>query len=99
MAKRKIIWSNRASKKFTNILEFYIERNQSKTFSIKLYNRITKNVKLLQSQPYLGLKSTTEPFRGLLIDDFIVFYEITKDFIIIHTVWDCRQDPKSLLIK
>lgn len=99
MAKRKIIWSARASKKLYEILEFYIHRNQSKAYSNKLYKQISLNIKLLVTQPYLGLKTDTLPFRGLIIDEFIIFYEVTDDFIIIHTVWDCRQNPESLKLK
>ncbi|MCK4921469.1 MAG: type II toxin-antitoxin system RelE/ParE family toxin [Bacteroidales bacterium] len=89
MAKRKIIWSNRANDKLIKILEFYNKRNQSRSYSNKLFKLITKNVKHLQSQPYLGLKSSLKPFRGLIINDFII----------IHTLWDCRQNPDSLIIR
>ncbi len=37
MAKRKIVWSNRAIKRLYGILEFYDQRNKSKTYSKKLY--------------------------------------------------------------
>ena len=99
MAKRKIVWSNRAIKRLYNILEFYDQRNKSKTYSKKLYQLLTKQVKILIKFPEIGLKTTEETTRGLIIGDFIVYYQLTEDKIIIHTVWDCRQDPDSKIIK
>jgi len=99
MAKRKIVWSDRAKKRLYVILEFYIERNKSKSYSIKLYKLLNKEVKLLLKYPDLGLKTTEESVRGLIIDTYIIYYEVTEDKIIIHTIWDCRQDPDSKIIK
>ncbi len=99
MAKRKIVWSDRAKKRLYGILEFYIERNKSKSYSIKLYKLLNKEVKFLLKYPDLGLKTSEESVRGLIIDTYIIYYEVTEDKIIIHTIWDCRQDPDSKIIK
>jgi plasmid stabilization system protein ParE len=99
MAKRKIVWSNRAKKRLYGILEFYIERNKSKSYSIKLHKLLNKEVKLLLKYPDLGLKTTEDSIRGLIIDACIIYYEVTEDKIIIHTIWDCRQDTDSKIIK
>ncbi len=99
MAKRKIVWSNRAKKRLYGILEFYIERNKSKSYSIKLYKLLNKEIKLLLKYPALGLKTSEESVRGLIIDTYIIYYEVTEDKITIHTIWDCRQDPDSKIIK
>jgi len=99
MAKRKIVWSNRAKNRLYGILEFYIERNKSKSYSIKLYKLLNKEVKLLLKYPDLGLKTTEPSVRGLIIENYIIYYEVTDDKIIIHTIWDCRQDPDSKIIK
>jgi toxin YoeB len=99
MAKRKIVWSDRAKKRLYGILEFYIARNKSKSYSIKLYKLFYKEVKLLLKYPDLGLKTSEGSVRGLIIDTFIIYYEVTDDKIIIHTIWDSRQDPDSKIIK
>jgi plasmid stabilization system protein ParE len=75
MAKRKIIWSKLASNKLSEILEFYNQRNQNKKYSTKLAKLIIKNVRLLPDQPYLGLKTSLKPFRGLIIQEYIIFYD------------------------
>lgn len=99
MGKRKIIWSHRAQIKLFEILEFYAERNKSKAYSIKLYKKIRKELSLLYKQPELGIKTELPSVRGLIIDEYVLFYEITTDEIIVHTVWDCRQNPNDLIIK
>ena len=99
MAKRKIVWSDRAKKRLFGILEFYIERNKSKSYSVKLYKLLNKEVKLLLKYPDLGLKTSEESVRGQIIDTYIIYYEVTEDKIVIHTIWDCRQDPDSKIIK
>jgi plasmid stabilization system protein ParE len=55
MAKR-IIWTSRAEKIFTEILLFYFKRNGTKTYSRKLNNEIEALIKLLGKHPYLGEK-------------------------------------------
>ena len=36
--------------------------------------------------------------RGLIIEDYIIFYEILEESIMILKVWDCRQNPDKLNI-
>jgi plasmid stabilization system protein ParE len=99
MAKRKIVWSNRAKKRLYGILEFYITRNKSKIYSNKLQRLINKEVKLLLKHPDLGLKTTEDTTRGLIIENYIVYYETTDDKIVIHSIWDSRQNPDNKIIK
>ena len=99
MAKRKIVWSNRAKIRLYAILDFYIVRNKSKLYSIKLQKLISKEVNLLLKQPDLGLKTSEDTTRGLIIENYIVYYEISGYKIIIHTIWDSRQNPDNKIIK
>ncbi|MBU4486084.1 MAG: type II toxin-antitoxin system RelE/ParE family toxin [Candidatus Delongbacteria bacterium] len=99
MAKREIIWSDKAKVKLYEILEFYIERNKSKTYSIKLYKKIVKDIKLIVKMPNIGIKTDLESVRGLIVENFIIFYEYDADNITILTIWDSRQDPDNLIIK
>lgn len=99
MVKRKIVWSNRAKIKLFEILDFYTQRNKSSAYSKKLYKKFIKELILLKKQPEIGIKSDTEGVRGLIVDEFILYYEIYSEMIVVHTVWDCRQNPDSLKIK
>ncbi len=99
MAKRKIVWSQRAKNRLFVILGFYAERNQSKVYSQKLYNKINQELKLVSIYPLIGLKTDMELVRGLIVENYIVFYEHNNSTIFVLTVWDCRQDPETLTIK
>ncbi len=99
MASRKIIWSHRAKIKRYEILEFYIERNKSKAYSIKLNNQFNRGLRLLSKYPNMGLKTDLKGVRGLIIDHFILFYEVDKSTIVVHYLWDSRQNPEELNIK
>lgn len=98
MGKRKIIWSHRARIKLFQILEFYAARNQSKAYSVKLNAAIKKQLSQILKQPEIGIKSEIESVRGLVFDNFIIFYEVEPTQIIVHTIWDCRQNPEDLNI-
>jgi hypothetical protein len=50
-------------------------------------------------QPDIGIKTDYEEVRGLIVEEYILFYEIYPETIVVHTVWDCRQNPGSLKIK
>jgi len=45
------------------------------------------------------MKTEIESVRGLIVADYILFYEFDKERIIVHTLWDSRQNPEELKIK
>ncbi len=99
MADRKIIWSPTAKRKLLAILEFFIERNKSKTYSLKLYSIFQAQLSIVQKSPDIGIKTDMRNIRGLIVLDYTLFYEVTDVHIIVHTVWDNRQNPDDLKIK
>jgi len=99
MVKQKIVWSNKAKIKLLEIFEFYSERNKSKTYSKKLYFKFNKELSILLKQPEIGVKTELDTVRGLIVGEFILFYEVTTEMIIVHTLWDNRRNPEDLKIK
>jgi plasmid stabilization system protein ParE len=99
MVKRKIVWSHRSKIRLYEILKYYVNRNKSKTYSEKLYRKFNNQLRLLHKQPDLGIKTEIESIRGLIIGDYIIFYEELEDKIIVHSLWDSRQNPDDLTIK
>ena len=95
MEKLKIVWSDTAIEKLDEILNFYSQRNKSDTYSKKLYEKLMKDVRLLAQTPMIGIKTRLTNVQGLIIDDFIVYYELKNKIVIILTVWDCAQNPES----
>ncbi|MDZ7606078.1 MAG: type II toxin-antitoxin system RelE/ParE family toxin [Cyclobacteriaceae bacterium] len=100
MAKRKIVWSHLARIRLLEILEYFAVRNGNKIYSgEKLYRIFKKELKLLLNHPDLGIKTDIASVRGLIVGDYILYYEETTDAIIVHTIWDSRQDPDKLKMK
>ncbi|MGV9004108.1 type II toxin-antitoxin system RelE/ParE family toxin [Flavobacterium sp.] len=96
MAERIIVWSSTAKKELKNLLEFFIFRNKSKTYSLKLHKKIQTEVSLLILQPTIGKKTNSVNVRGLFIENYYIFYEVNQSHIIILSIWDTRQNPEKL---
>lgn len=96
MVARKIVWSASAKLQLKEIFEYFNFRNKSKLYSLKLNATIQTELKILPQQPLIGKKTTSTNIRGLLIENYYVFYELNETHIIILSIWDTRQDPKRL---
>ena len=89
---RRVIWTSKADAIFTSILDFYIDRNNSKTFSRKLNKEVNEIIKLLLDHPFLGIKTDCKDIRVLIKGEYKIFYQIKPDELVILLVWDCRQN-------
>ena len=98
MAKREIIWTNISEIQLQEILEFFNNRNKSREYSKKLYLKFKTELKTVAENPEVGIKTRLDQIRGLIIEDYILFYEILEDRILILKIWDCRQNPDKLNI-
>ncbi len=96
MVKRKIIWTLKAKNQLFSILEYFAERNKSKTYSLKLHKKIKSEILVTLKQPNIGKQTDVLNVRGLIIENYIVFYELLDTNIIILNIWDCRQNPENL---
>lgn len=99
MAKRRIIWSLKAKEKRVEFMQFYIQRNENKNYTKKLNSIINQELRRLIDYPNLGIRTELDQIRGLIIKDLILFYEINEDSIIVHILWDARQNPEKLILK
>lgn len=93
---KRVVWTSRADTIFTKILEYYCKRYKSKSFSKRLNQEIHQSTQLLSKYPLLGLKSGFKNIRILIRGNYKIFYEVKPTEIIIHLVWDARQDPSKL---
>ncbi len=98
MVKFKIEWSIEARLDLLDILNFYITRNKSATYSKKLYSKIHNSTKLIAKQPYIGTQTGIENVRAMITGDYQIIYEILDDKIYISMIWDCRRDPEDKII-
>ncbi|HKL40567.1 MAG TPA: type II toxin-antitoxin system RelE/ParE family toxin [Cryomorphaceae bacterium] len=96
MARKKVIWSTRAKLEFYSILEYFLERNGSNTYSLKLLDEIEKLTDDLALNPSLGRLTTDRSSRVIPHKDYLIFYQISDLFIEILSVWDNRQNDQNL---
>lgn len=96
MAKRRIVWTSTAQLQLKVIFEYFNFRNKSKLYSLKLNTLIQNELQILLQQPTIGKKTNLINVRGLLVENYYIFYEINETHIIILSIWDTRQNPKRL---
>ncbi|MBW8361691.1 MAG: type II toxin-antitoxin system RelE/ParE family toxin [Kaistella sp.] len=96
MAKR-LIWSPIARKIREEILLYWINRNQSSSYSKKLNKLFQKNARQIADFPHSGVKIYASIYRGKLVKDYYMLYKITDDAVEILFIWDTRKNPADLL--
>ncbi|KFF07802.1 type II toxin-antitoxin system RelE/ParE family toxin [Chryseobacterium luteum] len=96
MAGRKVIWTHKANIERKEILEYWIFRNQSKTFSIKLNELIISSIKLLSQFPLIGRKTAVSNVRVKVVKDYLIFYEFSEAELIILSIWDGRRKENEI---
>lgn len=57
MAKRNIVWTRTADIQFVGILEYWVKRNKSNTYSKKLLRLVTERTLQIVEEPFI-YKST-----------------------------------------
>ena len=96
---KKIIWTEKATIERKEILEYWVERNKSKTFSLKLNRLFVETLRLLADFPNIGRKTDLENVRVKIVKDYLLFYEIKNSELIVLSIWDLRRDENKLKIK
>ena len=99
----RIVWTEEAQEDMENIYAFWHLQNTQ--YAVKLYNSFIDEAERLVSFPQIGqldnlLHHRSENFRSLVVDEHHkLIYTIEDEDIVIHAVWDCRQNPKKLIKK
>lgn len=94
MAKRKIIWTKTANLERKEILEYWILRNKSKRFSVRLNYLILQTLEVLRENPTIGRRTNIDNVRVKLIREYLLLYEFTDAELIILSIWDARRNIK-----
>jgi toxin YoeB len=59
---KKLIWSKQALQDRKDILDYWINRNKSKTYSIRLNNLFIDAIKIIAEHPNIGI--ATQPLKA-----------------------------------
>ena len=100
MAKRKINWTDKANTERLEILEYWINRNKSKAFSIKLYKLFVETIRKVAEHPTIGKKTNFEEnVRLKIVRDYLIFYQYDDNQIKILSVWDGNRDQQKIQLQ
>jgi plasmid stabilization system protein ParE len=97
MAKKKIVWTETASRQRRQVLKYWTERNKSAAYAIKLIKITKDRLKTISKNPGTNKKTEFADTRVAAMGHFSIFYKEEKEQIIVTAFWDNRQDPKKLL--
>ena len=92
---RKIVWTQQGHNQKIKILAYWLDHNQSSTYSKKLNHLFNKKIELLIQYPYLGIKTQLKNIRVKTVNKYLIAYKITEREIQILAVWDSRQNPED----
>ena len=95
----KIVWTEKANFERLRILQFWIDNNKSRAFSLKLDKLFISALRDLSKKPTIGRKSEFENVRVKIVREYLIFYEIVRQDLVILSVWDGRRDKKTLKIR
>ncbi len=93
---RLIIWTQRAQKERIEISKYWISRTNSIFYSKKLNELLKDSLRLISKYPSIGKLTDKENIRVKVLRNFLIFYEITENEIVVLSLWDCRQNPEDL---
>lgn len=104
MAKRKtrltgrhIVWTQTAARQRRNILAYWVRRNKSNSFSLRLLQASNLKTELIAKNPKLFRETDFPETRVAAMGHFSIFYKFNSREIIITAFWDNRQDPRKLI--
>jgi plasmid stabilization system protein ParE len=96
MAERTVRWTRTADIQYVGILEYWVKRNRSNTYSKKLLVTVAERTRQIAETPFANKLADFEDTRVSSLGNFSIFYKVNDDEIVITAFWDNRQNPKSL---
>ena len=97
MAKRKINWTEKANLERKEILQYWITRNKSKRYSIKLNKLFVETIKKTAENPLIGRKTDfNENIRVKIVRDYLLFYKFDDKQLKVLSIWDGNRDDNKL---
>lgn len=95
----QIVWTEKANIERQHILQFWVDHNKSKTFSLKLNKLFISAIRDIAKKPNIGRKTEFENVRVKIVREYLIFYEVIKKDLVILSIWDGRRDKKSFKIR
>ena len=97
MARRNIVWTRTADVQLVGVLEYWVRRNKSSSYSKNLLKLVAERTLQISENPFIYKSTDYKDVRVTSLRNFSIYYKVTEDQIIVTAFWDNRQDPKKLL--
>lgn len=88
MAKRNVIWTRTADIQFVGILEYWVKRNKSITYSKKLVKLVSERTKQIADKPLTYKATDYKDVRVASLGNFSIYYKVSEKEIIITAFWE-----------
>ena len=95
---KKVIWSLRAQTDRKDILRYWIQRNKSNYYSVRLNKLFEEAANLISVFPNVGKKTEQENIRIKIVRNYLLVYEEFENEIHILAIWSSHQDHSNLKI-
>ena len=96
---QKIVWTQKAKRELIDILQYWVDRNKSNTFSLKLNSLIESQLNLILEQPKIGRKTDIPNVYIKVINKYLLYYEFVNDTLYILTIRHGSQNSENIQLK
>ena len=95
----KIIWAPKAKSELLEILKYWLNRNKSNTYSLKLNTLIQEQLLFILEFPKICRKTDIETVYVKIIGSYLLFYELENGNLHVLTIIHGKRNPKTLKLK
>lgn len=88
---KEIVWSEQAINSRKSILKYWVLKNQSAAYSLKLDELFREAVMLISKYPVIGKPTDIKNTRAKKLRDYIIFYQEVEKKIHILGIWDISK--------
>ncbi len=89
----QIEWTPDAKAQLSQILDYWINRNGSNLYSLKLYESIKIILLVLAKYPESGRLTENLFVRSKIVKDYHIFYSFDETYLSVIGICDMRRDP------
>ena len=92
---KTVVWKRQANQQILEIEAYLLENFSAQTVD-KFLDKLYQKLEMLERFPESGQRTRLATIRRLRINRLIsLFYRIQGNYIVIHFVWNNRQDPEK----
>ncbi|GAB5464854.1 MAG: hypothetical protein Kapaf2KO_02900 [Candidatus Kapaibacteriales bacterium] len=97
MAKRNVKWTKTADRQYFEVLNYWVQRNKSATYSKKLIKKVSELTNQISIAPEMYKKVEIKNTHVAILGNYSLYYKIVEENIIVTAFWDNRRGPAKLL--